>query len=60
MCARRFLIVVVILTLLTVAAAVLFFQFGQRVLISQATPQGHFEAPAPSSEASTIPAVTDT
>ena len=50
MCARRFLIVVVILTLLTVAAAVLFFQFGQRVLISQATPQGHFEAPAPSSE----------
>ena len=43
MCARRFLIVVFIMILLTVAGAVAIFQFGQRVLISQATPKGAFE-----------------
>ena len=47
MCARRFLIFVFILTLLFVAAAFAIFQFGQQVLISQATPQGSFRAPAP-------------
>lgn len=49
MCARRFLAVVFVLTLIVVAAAFAIFQFGQQVLIRQATPQGHFEAPAPSS-----------
>ena len=49
MCARRFLIFVFILTLLFVAAAFAIFQFGQQVLISQATPQGSFQAPQPSS-----------
>ena len=43
MCARRFLIVILVLTLLTVAGAFAIFQFGQRVLISQATPKGRFE-----------------
>ena len=46
MCARRFLIVVVILTLLAVAGAFAMYQFGQRVLIAGAVPQGHFQAPA--------------
>ena len=45
MCARRFLIVVFILILLFVAGAFAIFQFGQQVLIRQATPQGHFQAP---------------
>jgi hypothetical protein len=45
MCARRFLIFVFILTLLFVAGAFAIFQFGQQVLIGQATPQGHFQAP---------------
>lgn len=49
MCARRFLIFVFILTLLFVAGAFAIFQFGQQVLIKQATPTGHFEAPAPRS-----------
>ena len=49
MCARRFLILVFILTLLFVAAAFAIFQFGQQVLISQATPQGSFQAPQASS-----------
>jgi hypothetical protein len=49
MCARRFLIFVFILTLLFVATAFAIFQFGQQVLISQATPQGSFQAPQPSS-----------
>jgi hypothetical protein len=49
MCARRFLIFVFILTLLFVAAAFAIFQFGQQVLISQATPQGSFQAPQASS-----------
>jgi hypothetical protein len=50
MCARRFLIVIFVLILLTVAGAFLFFQYGQRVLIKQAVPQGSFQAPPPSSE----------
>ncbi|MFL6734635.1 MAG: DUF3089 domain-containing protein [Sphingomicrobium sp.] len=45
MCARRFLIAIFILTLLAVAGAFAIFQFGQSVLISQATPKGHFSAP---------------
>ena len=45
MCARRFLIVVFILILLFVTGAFAIFQFGQQVLIRQATPQGHFQAP---------------
>jgi hypothetical protein len=49
MCARRFLIIVFVLTLLVVAGAFAIFQFGQKVLISQATPQGRFEAPPPDS-----------
>ncbi len=49
MLARRFLGCVAVLTILAVAAAFLFYQFGQRILISQATPKGHFEAPAPGS-----------
>ena len=44
MCARRFLVVVLVLTLLVVAGAFAIFQFGNRVLISQAVPRGHFEA----------------
>ena len=49
MCARRFLIFVFVLILLFVAGAFAIFQFGQQVLIKQATPQGHFTAPAPNS-----------
>ena len=47
MCARRFLIFVFILILLFVAGAFAIFQFGQQMLIKQATPKGHFQAPAP-------------
>jgi hypothetical protein len=49
MCARRFLIFVFILILLAVAGAFAIFQFGQQVLIKQATPRGHFQAPPPRS-----------
>ncbi|MEO8619402.1 MAG: DUF3089 domain-containing protein [Sphingomicrobium sp.] len=49
MLARRFLGCIAVLTILAVAAAFLFYQYGQRILISQATPKGHFEAPAPTS-----------
>jgi hypothetical protein len=49
MCARRFLILVVILTLLVVAGAFAMFQFGERVLIRSAVPQGHYQAPPPRS-----------
>jgi hypothetical protein len=45
MCARRFLILIFILTLLVVAGYFAVFQFGQQVLISQATPKGRFVAP---------------
>jgi hypothetical protein len=44
MCARRFLIVVFVLTLLVVAGAFAIYQYGDRVLIRQAIPHGHFEA----------------
>lgn len=49
MCARRFLFVVTILTLIVVAAAFAIFSWGGDVLLKQATPKGHFEAPPPSS-----------
>jgi hypothetical protein len=44
MCARRFLAVIFVLTLLVAAGAFAIYQWGSRVLISQAVPQGHFEA----------------
>src|SRR5262245_19024572 len=44
MCARRFLAIVFWLTLIFVAACFAIYQFGQQVLIKQATPQGHFQA----------------
>lgn len=44
MCARRFLAVVLFLTLLAAAGAFAIYQWGSRVLISEAVPQGHFEA----------------
>ncbi len=45
MCARRFLIFVFILILIAVAGAFALFQFGDQVLIQQATPQGHYQEP---------------
>ena len=44
MCARRFLMIVFVLTLLAVAGAFAIYQYGGRVLLSQAVPSGHFEA----------------
>ena len=44
MCARRFLIAIFILTLLVVAGAFAIFQWGNNVLLSSATPTGHFVA----------------
>jgi hypothetical protein len=44
MCARRFLMVVFGLTLLVVAGAFAIYQYGDRMLIKQAVPRGHFEA----------------
>ena len=44
MCARRFLLFVFFMILLVVAGAVAIFQFGDRILIKQAVPTGHFEA----------------
>jgi len=49
MCARRFLLIIFWLTLIFVGAAFAIYQFGQQVLIKQATPQGHFQAAAPGS-----------
>ena len=49
MCARRFLVVVVILTLVAVAGAFAIFQFGERMLIRSAVPQGHYQPPPPRS-----------
>lgn len=43
MYARRFLGCVFILTLLAVAAAFAIYQWGDRVLVEQAVPKGHFE-----------------
>jgi hypothetical protein len=44
MCARRFLMIIFVLTLLAVAGAFAIYQWGGRVLISQAIPKGHFNA----------------
>lgn len=44
MCARRFLAVVFVFTLLVVAGAFAIFQFGDRLLIKNAIPKGHFKA----------------
>jgi len=44
MCARRFLGCIVVLTLIIVAGAFAIYQWGGRALISEAVPQGHFEA----------------
>jgi len=49
MCARRFLIFVFLLTLLVVGGALALYQWGDRVLVRMATPQGHFEEPEPAS-----------
>ena len=49
MCARRFLAIIFWLVLLAVGAAFLIFQYGQQVLIKQAIPQGHYQAPPPQS-----------
>jgi hypothetical protein len=45
MCARRFLIAVFVLILLAVAGAFAIYQWGGNVILQQATPKGHFEAP---------------
>lgn len=47
MLARRFLGCIFLLTILAVIGAFLFYQFGADVLIRQATPKGHFQAPPP-------------
>jgi len=44
MCARRFLGCIFVLTLLVVAGAFGIYQWGDRILLKQAVPQGHFEA----------------
>jgi hypothetical protein len=44
MCARRFLIAIFILTLIVVGGAFAIFQWGSNVLLTSATPIGHFEA----------------
>jgi len=49
MCARRFLILIFILTLTAVGGAFALYQFGDQVLIRQATPKGHFRPPPKSS-----------
>ena len=50
MCARRFLMIIFVLTLLVVAGGFAIFQYGDRVLIKSAIPQGHYKAPAVSGE----------
>ena len=45
MLARRFLGCIFLLTVLAVAIAFAFYQFGSKVLLSQATPKGHYVAP---------------
>ena len=49
MCARRFLAAIFVMTLLAVAGAFAIYQFGGSVLLREATPKGHFEAPPPRS-----------
>jgi hypothetical protein len=44
MCARRFLAVIFFLILLVVAGSFAIYKWGGNVLLSQATPQGHFDA----------------
>jgi len=46
MCARRFLAIIFWLIIIFVGACFAIYQFGQQVLIKQATPRGHFEAAA--------------
>jgi hypothetical protein len=46
MCARRFLAIIFILTVVFAGGAFAIYQWGTRLLISQAVPQGHFEAAA--------------
>ena len=46
MCARRFLFVVFFLILLVVGGAFAIYLWGSNVLLTQATPKGHFEAKA--------------
>ena len=46
MYARRFLGCIVVMTLLVVAGAFAIYQWGGRVLIREAVPKGHFQAPA--------------
>jgi hypothetical protein len=45
MCARRFLAVIFVLTLLVVGGSFAIYKWGGNVLLSQATPKGHFEPP---------------
>ena len=45
MCARRFLTLIFIVILIAVAGAFALFQFGDEVLLKQATPQGHYQEP---------------
>jgi len=45
MCARRFLGCLFVLILLFVVGAFAIYQFGQQVIIAQATPKGHYQAP---------------
>ena len=67
MCARRFLMLIFILTLIFVGGAFALYQFGDRVLVRMATPQGHYQEPPKdsgpdySSEASWLakPGMTD-
>ncbi len=49
MWARRFLLAITILTLIVVVGAFAIYQFGGSVLLREATPKGHFEAPEPQS-----------
>ena len=49
MCARRFLTFILLLILLAVAGAFALFQFGDQVMIQQATPIGHYRDPPPAS-----------
>jgi hypothetical protein len=46
MCARRFLVVIFVLTLLVAAVGFAIYQWGGDVLLSSATPSGHFQASA--------------
>ena len=50
MCARRFLALIFILTLIFVGGAFALYQWGGEVLVRMATPTGHYQAPAKSSD----------